>query len=428
MTDRYHRSRAYHERAARRLPGGVTSAVRAPQLPVPIVFARGRGAHLTDIDGNDYVDLALAYGPMLLGHSPEVVLQAVKRQMRDGIGYGACHELEAELGEAICRTVPGAEMCVLATTGSDAVLSALRIARAATGRNRVVKFLGHFHGWPDPLAIGAPGHMGRDPNTGGQDPKASEDVIVCPWNDEEALARVLDSDVAAVIMEPVAVNGGCFVAAPGYLEAVRRLTSEAGAVLIFDEVITGYRLALGGAQERLGVTADLTVLGKAMGAGFPISAVSGRADLMEVVASGAMAHMGTFNGNPLSVAASLATITELERIRDVIYPRLDALGHRLAAGLRAASSETGAPLVVNQFGAAAYAFWSETPIDRYEQTASADGHAYRAFAAALLDEGVHVIPRGLLYVSTVHADADLDRAAEGAMRAAAHRTARPMYA
>jgi glutamate-1-semialdehyde 2,1-aminomutase len=401
----------------------VASAVRAPQLPVPIAFATGRGAHLTDIDGNDYIDYGLAYGPMLLGHSPEVVLEAVVRQMADGIGYGASHELEAELAEAICRTVPSAELCILATSGSDAVLAALRIARAATGRNKVVKFLGHFHGWPDPLAIGAPGHAGRDPNSGGQDPKASESVVVCPWNDEAALARVLDGDVAAVIMEPVAVNGGCFVADPGYLEAARQLTHAAGAVLIFDEVITGYRLSLGGAQERLGVMPDLTVLGKAMGAGFPISAVCGRADLMELVASGQVAHMGTFNGSPLSVAAALAAISELERARTVVYPRLDQLGQRLAQVLRSAASGAGVPLVVNQLGPAAYAFWSDAPVDRYEQAAGADGDRYRVLAESLLDEGVHVIPRGLLYVSTVHSDADLDRTAEAAVRAAVKLTA-----
>ncbi len=428
MTDRYQRSRAYHERAAQHLPGGVSSAVRAPQLPVPIAMAGGRDGHLTDIDGNDYVDFGLAYGPMLLGHSPEVVLEAVRRQMTDGIGYGACHELEAELAEAICRTVPGADMCVLATTGSDAVLTALRIARAATGRNRVVKFLGHFHGWPDPLAVGAPGHGGRDPNTGGQDPKASEDVIVCPWNELERLDRLVDASVAAVIMEPVAVNGGCFQAAPGYLQAVQSLTRAAGAVLIFDEVITGYRIALGGAQEKFGVTADLTVLGKAMGGGLPISAVCGRADLMDVVARGTMAHMGTFNGSPLSVAAALAAITELERTRAEIYPRLEVLGGRLADGLRAAAAETGAPLVVNQLGAAAYAFWSAAPVDRYEKAAQANADRYRMFAAALLDEGVHVIPRGLLYVSTVHTDADLDAAAAAAMRAAVALTAAPVRA
>lgn len=244
---RYQRSIAQHERGRQTLPDGVASAIRAGQLPVPITFTRGCGARLTDIDGNTYIDYAGGYGPMLLGHSPAPVLEAVRQQIASGIGYGACHPLEAELAEAVCRTVPCAERCVFASTGSDAVHAAVRIARAATGRNRVVKFHGHFHGWLDPLAVGTPGHGPDQPATGGQDPLASAAVTVCPWNDTEALRAALDGgDVAAVIMEPVAVNGGCFSPAAGYLAAVRDLTRRSGAVLIFDEVITGYRLALGG--------------------------------------------------------------------------------------------------------------------------------------------------------------------------------------
>ncbi len=402
---------------------GVASAIRANQRPVPLTFAEGRGAYLRDIDGNDYVDYALAYGPMLLGHSAQPVIEAVRRQLSAGISYGASHPVESELAEAICRTVPCAELCVFSNSGSEAVHAAVRIARAATGRQRVIKFLGHFHGWLDPLAVGHPGSWEASPATAGQDPLASASVTVLPWNDLDALRAALTDDalagdVAAVIMEPAPVNGGCFAAAPGYLAGVRELTEQTGTVLIFDEVITGYRVALGGAQQRLGVVPDLAVLGKALGSGFPISAVCGRAGVMDV-ASDVVSHLGTFNANPICAAAALASITELERRADEIYPQLDHAGAQLAEIFRVESAEAGFPLVVNQLGAAAYAFCASRDIDSYADTVHADPAAYRIFAEALLSEGVHVIPRGLLYVSTEHGAAELAATRSAVGRAAA---------
>lgn len=382
---------------------------RAPQLPVPITFASGAGSRLWDIDGNEYVDFALAFGPMLLGHSPAPVLAAVRRQLELGIGYGAGHAAEAQLAETICRMVPCAERCIFSSTGSEAVHAAIRIARAATGRARVIKFQGHFHGWLDPLSVGVPGQADASPASAGQDPYASVAVTVCPWNDVGSLTGELREDVAAVIMEPLAVNGGCLSPAPGYLEEVRRLTTLAGAVLIFDEVITGFRLAPGGAQERFGVTPDLVILAKALGSGFPISAVAGRAGLMDEVARGRVRHAGTLNANPISAAASLAALTELERDAGRIYPHLEAMGDGLAAIIREECSEVGLPVTVNQLGAMGFAFWSDEPVADHPASLRADREAYRRFAAALLDEGVHVISRGLLYVSAAHTEADLDR-------------------
>jgi glutamate-1-semialdehyde 2,1-aminomutase len=401
------RSRDQHRRSRASLAGGVATAVRAGQLPWPITFDRAEGAHLVDLDGNQYVDYVLGYGPMLLGHSPESVLEAVRRQLDKGLGYGASHRWEAEAAEAVCRTVPSAELVVFSNTGSEAVQTALRIARAATGRRRVVKFLGHYHGWYDGIHVGVPGQSEAGPGTLGQEPTAPESLSVVRWNDAAALTEALGDDVAAVIMEPVAVNAACLSAAPGYLEDARRLTREAGAVLIFDEVITGYRLALGGAQERLGVTPDLTILGKALGAGFPISAVCGRADLMEVIATGRLAHVGTFNANPVAACAATAAISELERRRDELYPKLDRLGTELAGIFRDEASAAGLPIVVNQVGSAAHAFVSDRPIESYEDALASDPAAYRRFAAALLERGVHVAPKGLLYVSTAHDDGDL---------------------
>jgi len=298
------------------------------------------------------------------------------------------------------------------------VHAAIRIARAATGRQRVIKFLGHFHGWLDPLAVGYPGSWDASPATAGQDPLASASVTVLPWNDLDALRAALTDDVAAVIMEPAPVNGGCFAAAPGYLAGVRELTQQTGTVLIFDEVITGYRVALGGAQQRLGVVPDLAVLGKALGSGFPISAVCGRAGVMDV-ASDVVSHLGTFNANPICAAAALASITELERRADEIYPQLDHVGAQLAEIFRVEAVEAGFPLVVNQLGAAAYAFCASRDIDSYADTVYADPDAYRIFAEALLSDGVHVIPRGLIYISTMHGTAELSATRSAVGRAAA---------
>ncbi|MEO7556389.1 MAG: aminotransferase class III-fold pyridoxal phosphate-dependent enzyme, partial [Acidimicrobiales bacterium] len=334
MADHLARSRAQNERAKRTLAGGVATAFRASQQPLPICFVSGHGSRLTDIDGNDYVDWALGWGPLLLGHSPEPVLEAVRRQLDRGLGFGASHELEAELAEAVCRTVPSVEMCVFSSTGSEAVHAALRIARAVTGRNRVIKFQGHYHGWYDPLHVGVGGKDIDAPGTAGQDPGASASVTVCPWDDLPALELALGPDVAAVIMEPVAMNAGCLAASAGYLEAARSLVDRHGALLVFDEVITGFRLALGGAQEHLGVQPDLTVLGKALGGGFPISAVGGRAAVMDEVARGRVAHVGTFNANPVCASAALATIGELEHTAAATYPRLARVGEALAALLR----------------------------------------------------------------------------------------------
>lgn len=427
MSDRYAASRAQHERARASLAGGVATAFRASQQPTPLTFVTGRGAHLRDIDGNEYVDYALAFGPMLLGHSPSPVVEAVQRQLAAGIGYGASHPLEAELAEAVCRTVPCAELCVFSNSGSEAVHVAIRIARAATGRNRVIKFLGHYHGWLDPLHVGTPGLGNGSPGTAGQDPLASSSVTVCPWEDLEALRAVLQDDVAAVILEPVPVNGLSRAPSPGYLEGIRELTRRAGAVLIFDEVITGYRIALGGAQERYGVVPDLAVFGKALGAGFPISAVCGRADVMEVVASRRVTHVGTSNANPICTSAALAAVGELERRASEIYPHLEALGSQLAEIFREEALEFGLPLTVNQVGGVAHAFWSSEPVESYEHARRADAAGYRGFAEALLEEGVHVIPNGLLYVSAAHEQADLEHT-RGAVRRAARKTAAAVVA
>jgi glutamate-1-semialdehyde 2,1-aminomutase len=400
---------AHQDRARRTLARGVATAFRASQLPVPICFDHGHGSRIWDVDGHEYVDYALGFGPLLLGHSPAPVLEAVRRQLEIGLGYGASHELEAELAEAVCRTVPSAEKTVFVSTGSEAVHAAMRMARATTGRTRVIKFLGHYDGWYDSVHVGVPPQREPGPGTLGQDPAASSSVSVLPWNDAAALEQALAAgDVAAVIMEPVNWNGGGITAAPGYLERARALTRAHGAVLIFDEVITGYRLALGGAQEQLGVTPDLTVLGKALGGGFPISAVCGSEWAMEVVSDGRMAHVGTFNANPVCAAAAVAAIATLEAGASEIYPRLEAYAGRLRDAFESSGAAHGLPLAANaDVGALCVFALHERPAG-YLDTLSADFAAYRELARALLERGVHVIPRGLTYVSTAHDDRDID--------------------
>jgi glutamate-1-semialdehyde 2,1-aminomutase len=415
---RFFHSRAHFERASATLAGGVSTAFRAVQEPVPICFEAGYGSRLVDVDGNEYIDYALGFGPMLLGHHPESVIEAVRTQMVKGLGYGACHALEADLAEIVCRAVPSAQLCVFSSTGTEAVQVALRIARACTGRRRVIKFRGHYHGWSDGIHVAVPGHL-DGPGTEGQDPAAAASVTVCDWNDPEELEQTLSSgDVAAIIMEPVAVNGGCFVPAPGYLEAVRDLADRSGSLLIFDEVITGFRVGLGGAQEVLGVLPDLTILGKALGAGFPISAVCGSTQVMEVVGSRKVAHVGTFNANPVCAAAALAALTELEQGAKSIYPRLTTLMDELVSIFVEETAAVGLPLTVNHFGPAGHAFASQTPVQTAREGDESEGEAYRRFAAALLTEGIHVIPRGLLYVSTAHGDEDLERTRAATSRAA----------
>jgi len=425
--DQFAGSRAQHRRASLALAGGVATAFRVGQLPVPICFERGEAAHLVDIDGNEYVDFALGFGPMLLGHSPTAVIDAVVAQVRKGIGFGASHRFEAELAEAVCRVVPSAKLCVFSNTGSEAVQLAIRIAREATGRRRIIKFRGHYHGWLDSVHVAVPGKP-NGPGTGGQDPAAAAAVTVCEWDDLAALQAEVADDLAAIIMEPIAVNGGCFMPSQGYLEGVRAISDRCGAVLIFDEVITGFRVALGGAQARLGVTPDLTVLGKALGAGFPISAVCGRDDVMEVVASRRVAHVGTFNANPICSVAALAAVTTLENSEADIYALLEDRGQLLQDAIETGGAEAGLALQVNRVGAAAHAFVSPVPVRTISDLSHTDDDGYRLFAAALLQFGVHVIPRGLLYLSTAHSERDLDATRSAVRRAAALVAERPEVA
>lgn len=403
-----------YERVSRKLANA--PAIFTMMEPFPPCVVHSEGARVWDIDGNSYVDYSMAYGPLLFGHSPREVLDAIRKQLDSGIGYGRSHRQQTELAEAICRTVPSAERCIISNTGSEAVHAAIRIARASTRRRRVIKFAGHYHGWLDSIYVGSPGQVGAELGTGGQDPGAVESVTVCPWNDLSALEAIMADDVAAVIMEPVHANAGCLEPMPGYLEDVRTLTSKNGSMLIFDETVTCYRIALGGAQEYFGVLPDLTVLGKAMGGGFPVSAVCGPASSFDEVESSRVLHLGTYNANVVSAVAAVTVISTLERDQG-FYGRLAVTTSRLKEILASESAAQGFPLAVNGLTGMVHAFASDVPVKTYEEACGALP-GYRKFSSQLVANGIHVLPLGLMYVTPEHGETELELTANG-VRAAA---------
>ena len=399
-------ARSYRERALESLAFGVSSTPRGRQLPAPLVSERAEGAHLYDASGRRFIDYAMGYGPLILGHSPAPVIAAMKAELDRGLRTASVHRGEAALAELIAEHVPSAELSAFTSSGSEAVQLALRIARAATGRTKVVKFRGNYHGWFDSVQVAdKPGDDG--PGTLGQDPNAAASLTLLDWGDIEGLKAVLDRDHAAVILEPLAVNGGCFTPPVGFLEALRALTRELGVMLIYDEVITGFRVALGGAQSLTGVLPDLTVLGKAMGGGAPISAVAGSRAAMAPLAGGSLNHRGTFNGNPLSVAASIACIGHLAENAATLYPALERAAGTVETQLREAAARHGVTVTVRRIGSAIQTFFGAGDITGFAELGRADFAVTRQFAAELLLAGVQIIPRGLIYLSAAHGEEDL---------------------
>jgi glutamate-1-semialdehyde 2,1-aminomutase len=395
-------SAAYHQRASKVLPRGVSSSPRATQRPVPLVVATAEGAHVTDIDGRRYVDYAMGYGPLILGHSPAVVVDALHREIERGLRVGGVTAMEAQLAERIAQLYPGAEMSSFLSTGTEACQLALRLARAVTGRMTIVKFRCHYHGWSDAIHVATdPSHDGA--STGGQDPDALRHVRVLDWGDTAALDALDAGDVAGVIMEPAAINAGCFEPPAGFLASVREWTKRHDVVLIFDEVITGFRLALGGAQEKYGVQPDLTVLGKALGAGMPISAVSGRAQLLEPIASGAVSQRGTYNGHPMSVAAAVACIDYLSTYADTIYPHMEAHAKAIAKCVH----DSGGNVTANQLGPCVQLFAGARSVVSLADLGRVDREHTLELTGALLERGIAALPRGMMYLSAAHTDDDI---------------------
>ena len=399
--------KTYRERALKSVAFGVSSTPRGRQLPSPIVTKRAEGAHIFDETGNRFIDYSLGYGPLVLGHTPDCVLNALHSQLDLGMRTASVHKGEAELGELIAETLPCAEISSFVSSGSEAVHLATRIARAATGKLPIIKFRGNYHGWFDSIHV-ANDVQNDGPATIGQDDSAASHLKILDWGDSKAFLDEISSDYAAVILEPVAVNGGCLYPPAGFLELVREKTRELGVVLIFDEVITGYRLSLGGAQQRMGITPDLAVIGKAMGSGMPIGAVAGSMDMMEPVASGRMLHRGTFNGNPLSIAASIACINHLKTHESTLFEEMDNKAEALENHASKCARQFNVEASVTRTGSAIQIFLGTSKIKTLRDTAKADRAKTAKFACELLKRNVQIISRGLIYLSSAHRDEDIE--------------------
>lgn len=414
--------------ASRHIPGGVSSSFRLGVSPTPLVFERGEGPFLFDVDGNRLIDYYLGLGPMVLGHSPELVRRAVLAQLGRGILYGGQSPVEAEAAELFCAMVPCAEKVRFAGSGSEVVQAALRLARAATGRRVVVKFEGHYHGWLDSVLIsvsatsetvGDPAHPNRLAGSAGQDEPAWEHIEVLRWNDLAALeSRLARGDVAAVLMEPAMCNAGAIMPGPGYLEGARAACTRHGTVLIFDEVITGFRVAPGGAQQLFGVTPDLATFGKALANGFPVSAVAGRADIMDLLGNGSVLHGGTYNAQPVCMAATLATLRALQdgRVMCEIEPR----GRRLMKGIDRALRAAGIPATVTGFPQVFHVALGLTePAREYRDLLRMDRPRYVRLCGELLKRRVRALERGAWFLSSAHDDAVVDETLAAVEEAAA---------
>ena len=414
-------------RAEDLFPGGVNSPVRAFRAVdrAPLLLERGNGPYVWDVDGRRYIDYIGAWGPAILGHGHPAVIDAVVTAARNGLALGATHPLEIELGEAIRRAMPSMERLRFTSSGTEAVMSALRLARAATGRDLIVKFAGGYHGHADGLLVEAGSGVMTNaiPGSAGVPEATAAQTVVLPYNDPSSVTRAFDEHkgrIAAVIVEPVAANIGIVPPAPGFLEHLRERTRADGAVLIFDEVITGFRVGPGGAQAHFGIRPDLTTLGKIIGGGMPIGAYGGRADLMKLVApAGPVYQAGTLSGHPLSMAAGIATLAALDADR---YTALEEVARTLAAGLDAAAREAGRTVTVSRVGSLLTVFFRPTPpIDAAEALAS-DRAAFARFFGAMLDRGILLPPSQFeaWFVSMAHGPAELTAtldAAQAAFRA-----------
>jgi glutamate-1-semialdehyde 2,1-aminomutase len=408
------RSSELYQRARKVLPGGVNSPVRAMRAigRDPIFIASGQGASITDVDGNEYVDWVSSWGPLILGHAHPDVLKAIADAAARGTSFGAPTEGEVALAAEVVERIPSVEMLRMTSSGTEATMSALRLARAITGHDRVLKFAGAYHGHVDGLLAQAGSGLATQgiPASPGVTASAAAATVIAPWNDPEALiAATGRQELAAIIVEPVPANMGVVPPAPGFLKLLREQADQTGALLIFDEVITGFRVARGGAQERYQVLPDLTIMGKVIGGGLPAAAYGGSRRLMQRIApAGDVYQAGTLSGNPLAVAAALATLAHLD---DAAYETLADTTDALSRGLEQAALQAGCPVHIQTVPGLLTVFFSEAPVRSYADAAACDLEAYATWCRALLAHGVYP-PASQFeawFPSLAHSDADLDR-------------------
>ncbi len=419
------RSANLFERAQALIPGGVNSPVRSFRAVGggPLFIRRGQGSRVWDVDGNEFIDYVGSWGPLVLGHAHPEVVDALSAALSKGLSFGAPTEGELELAEIITDALPSVEMVRLVSSGTEAAMSAVRAARAFTGRDKIIKFAGCYHGHADGLLVeaGSGGATYSVPNSAGVPAAYAGETLVARYNDRASVERLFEAHqggVAAVILEPIAGNVGVIPPAPGFLDGLRSITSREGALLIFDEVITGFRVSYGGAQTLYGVTPDLTCLGKIIGGGLPVGAYGGRREVMEVVAPlGSMYQAGTLSGNPLAVTAGIATLRALAR--PGVYDGLESLAARLAHGIAAEAAVTSMPLVVNRVGSMLSSFFNAGPVVDAESAMASDRVRYASLFHRMIESGVYLAPSAFeaAFVSTAHTEADVDYTIEAAARA-----------
>jgi glutamate-1-semialdehyde 2,1-aminomutase len=413
-------------RASRSLSGGVSSGLRRSARPYPLYFSHGQGSRLEDVDGNSYLDYSLGWGPNILGNAPAEVIDALQQTMRKGLTFGAQHDLEYEVSEMLTSVIPCAERVCFANSGTEIVQVALRLARAVTGRRKFLKFEGHYHGWDDSVLLSyhpSPDKLALSPHQpvhegAGQLP--AEYTVIAQWNDLDSVRSAFDAnegEIAALICEPLMCNSGCVAPQPGFLEFLREITSSKGTLLIFDEVITGFRLGIAGAQGFYGVVPDLATYAKAVGAGVPLSVLAGRQKFMEFIERGEVVHAGTLNGNPLTLSAARAALHKLISNSEDIYADLFRRGDALRSGIAQILKKRGHKVCTAGEGPVFHIAFIDGQPQSYRDLLASDKQKYSDFVLALLDEGVLPLPDGRWYMSAAHSDGDIQQTLEAVERA-----------